>query len=127
MAAPKMQRTRHPGIYRRGSRYVVVWRQRGRQHKEFHATFTEAREAKGRRAAGDRRPASREPFEDYASRWLATYRGRTARGLSERTRRTYRRDVERWAIPYFRGFRFEEVEPPDVRAFIGHLEDNGLR
>ena len=28
---PKMERTRHPGIYKRGGRYVVVWRHRGRQ------------------------------------------------------------------------------------------------
>jgi integrase len=125
--AAKLERTKTPGIYRRGGRYVVVWQHRGRQHKSFHATLAEAREAKGRRDAGDRRPASREPFEDYARRWLGTYRGRTARGLSERTRRTYRGDVERRAIPYFRGYRLEEVEPPDVRAFVGHLEAEGLR
>lgn len=126
MAAP-MERTRTPGIYKRGSRYVVVWEHRGRQHKSSHRTLAEAKEAKGRRDAGDRRPASRDRFEEYAPRWLDTYRGRTSRGLSERTRRTYRRDIERWAIPYFRGYRLEEVEPPDVRAFIGHLEAKGLR
>jgi integrase len=125
--AVQMVKTRHPGIYKRGSRYVVVWRHRGRQHKEFFRTIAEAQEAKGRRAAGDRRPASREPFADYARRWLDTYRGRTARGLSERTRGTYRRDMERWAIPYFRDSRLEEVEPPDVRAFVVHLEAAGLR
>jgi hypothetical protein len=32
---PKMERTRTPGVYKRGDRYVVVWRHRGRQHKEF--------------------------------------------------------------------------------------------
>jgi integrase len=127
MANTKLRRTSTPGIYRRGARYVVVWQHRGRQHKSFHSTLAEAREAKGRRAAGDRRPASREPFEDYARQWLDTYRGRTARGLAERTRTTYRRDLERWAIPYFRGTRLEEVEPPDVRAFVGHLEAQGLR
>jgi hypothetical protein len=26
--AAKMEKTRHPGIYRRGGRYVVVWRER---------------------------------------------------------------------------------------------------
>jgi integrase len=30
-------------------------------------------------------------------------------------------------IPYFAGHRLEEVEPPDVRAFISHLEDAKLR
>lgn len=106
---------------------MAVWRHRGRQHKSFHRTYEEAREAKGRRAAGDSRPTSREAFEDYAREWLDTYRGRTARGLAERTRRTYRRDIERHVIPFFQGYRLEEVEPPDVRAFVGHLEEKGLR
>jgi len=53
---------------------------------ETFTTLAEAREAKGKREAGDRRPASREPFEDYARQWIVTYRGRTSRGLSERTR-----------------------------------------
>lgn len=136
--AGKLQRTKSPGIFVRhlttcaGGRcdcraYVVVWRHRGRQHTATFPTLAEAREAKGSRAAGDTRPASREPFEDYARRWLDSYRGRTARGLAERTRRTYRRDLERWAIPFFRGRRLEEVEPPDVRAFVGHLERASLR
>ena len=112
-----MERTRTPGIYKRGGRYVVVWRHRGRQHKSFHRSYEEAREAKGQRQAGDRRPSSREPFEDYALAWVDSYRGRTARGLSERTRSTYRRDLKRWVIPYFRGYRLDEVEPPDVRGF----------
>jgi hypothetical protein len=57
--AAKMEKTRHRGIYRRGGRYVVVWRHRGKQHKSFHRTLEEAREAKGLRDAGKRRPTSR--------------------------------------------------------------------
>lgn len=134
----KLTKTATPGIFRRhrhdcpgGVRcdcsYAVVWRHRGKQSMETFATLAEAREAKGKREAGDRRPASREPFEDYARQWIATYRGRTSRGLSERTRAIYRRDMERWAIPYFRGCRLEEIDPPDVRAYIGHLDEAGLR
>lgn len=133
----KLERTKTPGIYRRhvadcdggrcGCPYAIVWRHRGRQHKATFRTLAEAREAKGNRDAGDTRPASREPFAEYAQRWIDTYRGRTARGLAERTRRTYRRDLDRWAIPYFRGRRLDEVEPPDVRAFVHHLERKGLR
>lgn len=123
-----MEKTGTPGIYKRGSRYVLVWAFRGKQHKSFHRTLAEAREAKGRRSIpGDRRPATRDPFEDYARRWIATYRGRTSRGLCERTRRTYRRDMERWAFPYFARYRLADVEPPDVREFIAHLEAAGLR
>jgi integrase len=127
MASTKMERTRHPGIYKRGGRYVVVWRHRGRQHKSFHRTLDEARQAKVRRLAGDSRPASRESFATYARKWLNSYQGRTARGLAERTRATYRRDIEHWVTPYFSGVRLEEVEPPDVRAFIQHLDGAGLR
>jgi len=58
-----METTRHPGIYRRGSRYVVVWPHRGKQHKQFFRTLAEAREAKGRRFAGERTPATRASFE----------------------------------------------------------------
>jgi hypothetical protein len=124
---PRMVKTATPGIYERGSRYVVVWQHRGRQHKSFHRTLAEAREAKGRTQAGDRRPASRERFEDYAHNWIDSYRGRTARGLSDRTRRAYRRDMQRHVVPYFRRYRLADVAPPDVRAFVGHLEAKGLR
>lgn len=124
--AAKLERTNTPGIYRRGSRYVVVWQHRSKQHKSFHRTLSEAREAKGLRQSGDRRPASREPFEDYARRWLASYRGRTSRGFSERTRTLYLRDLERHAFPYFAGRRVADIEPPDVREFVAQLERKGL-
>jgi integrase len=127
MAERKLERTKHPGIFKRGNRYVVIWRHRGQQHKSYHGTLAEAREEKGRREAGDSRPRTRESFEAYAGSWLDTYRGRTSRGLSERTRSTYRRDMERWVIPHFRGAGLEEIEPPDVRAFVGFLERQDLR
>jgi hypothetical protein len=90
--AAAMEKTRHPGIYERGSRYGVVWRHKGRrrQHKSFHPTLAEAREAKGQRQGGDRRPVTCQSFEDYVHEWLDGYRGRTSRGLSNRTRDAYR-------------------------------------
>lgn len=137
--AAKLEKTKTPGVFRqhraacpRGERcdcsYVVVWRHRGRQHKETCRTYSEAREVKGQRAAGERRPTSRDSFEDYARDWLTSYRGRTKRGrISDRTRKLYRRDVERWAIPFFARLKLAEIEPPDVRAFVTHLEASGLR
>src|SRR2546429_474617 len=41
MPAP-MEKTRHAGIYKRGSRYVVVYRVNGRQRKEATRTLEEA-------------------------------------------------------------------------------------
>ena len=40
-----------PGIYRRGSRYVVVYRVEGRQRKQYASTLAEARAIKIKRAA----------------------------------------------------------------------------
>jgi hypothetical protein len=69
MAAP-MEKTRHAGIYKRGSRYVDVWWHRGQQHKAAYKTLAEAREAKARRDAGERQATSREsrPVIDTNSR-----------------------------------------------------------
>jgi integrase len=123
--AAKMERTSTPGIYRRGSRYVVVWRHRGRQRKEFFATLAEAREAKGRRQAGERRPASRVGFEDYYEGWIASYAGRTGRGFSSSSREEYRRTIESHALPRWATWRLADVEPADVRELFGDLRRSG--
>lgn len=123
--APKMERTRYPGIYKRGGRYVVVWVHRGKQHKSFHATLAEAREAKGQRNSGDRAPVTRQRFEDYALAWLDTYPGRTSRGLSDSTRAAYRDSIERLAIPHFGRCKLADVDPPKIRDFIAKLEASG--
>ncbi|HEU0019238.1 MAG TPA: tyrosine-type recombinase/integrase [Thermoleophilaceae bacterium] len=115
------------GKERCGCPYTVVWRHRKKQHKKTFRTFKEAKEGRGQRLAGESRPTSRDRFEDYARGWIVSYRGRTKRGkISDRTRAMYKRDMERWAIPYFERFQLAEVEPPDVRAFVGHLEAKGL-
>jgi integrase len=125
--AATMETTRYPGVYRRGGRYVVTWRHRGRQHKSSHRTLSEALEAQGeRRRTGGRTPESRASFEGYAREWLSTYRGRTGRGISDSTLRNYRSALELRAIPYFRDWKLAELEPPDVRAYVVRLEREGL-
>lgn len=124
--APAMAKTKTPGVYKRGGRFVVVWRHRGKQHKSFHRTLAEAREAKGQRDAGDRRPSSREAFEDYARGWIDCYGGRTERGISASGLADYRRSIERLAIPFFGSQRLADIEPADVRQFARHLEGKGL-
>jgi integrase len=120
-----MERTATRGIYKRGNRYVIVWQHRGRQHKESFRTLAEAREAKGRRASGDRRKAPRVRFEDYAERWIATYRGRTQRGCSEETRADYAHELEHRVLPYFRGWWLGDVQAQDVKDWLTWLEDRG--
>lgn len=119
--AAKLEKTRYPGIYRRGTRYVITWEYRGQQHKESFATLAEAREAKGNRSAGEKRPKSRVRFGDYFEEWIETYAGRTSRGFSETTRPEYRRPITAHAMPRWKTWRLSEVEPADVRDLFGKM------
>lgn len=131
----RMERTSIPGIFRRhgaqcnGRRcscpYLVVWRHRGRQFRETFRTFAEAKEAKGNRDAGERRPVARVGFADYFNDWIESYAGRTARGFSETTRPEYRRPIEQYATPKWATWRIAEVEPADVRELFGDMRRGG--
>jgi integrase len=126
--AAKMEKTKWPGIYRRGSRVVVVWEHYGRQHKQSFRTMAEARETQGkRRQHGEKRPPTLQSFEQYAREWLDTYTGRTKRGRpGDLTETDYRRSVDR-AIKFFGSRRrLADVEAPDVRAYVRELEGEGM-
>lgn len=123
--AAKLEKTGTPGIYKRGSRYVIVWEHRGRQHKESFRTMAEAREAKGKRHAGARRPSSRIGFEQYFSEWIESYAGRTSRGFSETTRPEYRRPIVDHAVGRWGTWRLADVEPGDVRDLFGQMRKDG--
>jgi integrase len=122
----KMEKVKNnPGIYKRGSRYVITWEHRGRQHKESFRTLGEAREAKGRRHAGDRRPTSRIAFDTYFESWIKSYAGRTQRGFSETTRPEYERPIRSHAVPRWKGWRLAEVDPADVRQLFADMRVEG--
>jgi integrase len=132
----KLTKTSTPGIFRRHKQdcdgkgrcecaYVVVWRHRGKQHKETFRTANEAREAQGGRKAGDKRPMSKVRFGDYFGEWIESYTGRTARGFSETTRPEYRRPIEAHAIPKWGAWKLAEVEPADVRELFGAMRKDG--
>lgn len=123
--AAAMVKTKTPGVYKRGSRYVEVWNYRGTQHKKSHRTYAEARESKARRQAGERRPESRDRFGDYFGEWIESYAGRTARGFSETTRPEYRRPIEAHALPAWESWRLTEVEPADVRDLFARMRTSG--
>lgn len=121
-------KTRHHGIYRRGSGYVIRYRDaQGRQRQQSARTLAEARKVRAAVTAdvarGEHRELSRISFADYARDWIAGYQGRTGRGVRYDTRRRYGRDLEREAVPYFGRARLVEVEPAHVRAFARHLAD----
>ena len=54
----------HPGIYRKGNRYVVRFRHHGTLHSKSFRTLSEAARFQGRVKSGDTQPTSREPLPD---------------------------------------------------------------
>ena len=130
VSAP-LKKTKVPGVYRRGHRYVVLYRDPyGRQRSRAAATLAEARLLKSALTAdvarGEYRALSGVTFAEYLPEWIATYPGRTSRGFREQTRQEYKRDLERHALPFFGPMKLAEVEPRDVKRFIGQLIGLGL-
>lgn len=125
----KLTKTNAPGIFRRHVKgcpnvdgkgrcdcnYAVPARHRGRQHMETYRTFEEAREAKGRKDAGDRKPKSKTKFGPYFDGWIETYAGRTKRGFEEETRTEYRRSIENEALPLWGDRLMVDLDQGDVR------------
>lgn len=122
--AAKLKKTRYPGIYKRGSRYVITWEHRGRQHKESFATLAEAREQKGSRQSGDRRPVAKILFSPYFTSWIKSYAGRTSRGFSETTRPEYERPIKAHALPQWETWKLSDVEPADVRQLFSEMRQH---
>ena len=116
----------HHSIYRKGSRYQVRYRHHGKQVAKSFRTLSEASRFKAKVDSGDTQPTSREPFRTYASRWIDSYTGRTARGLSDSTRDSYRDALDRFAIPFFRTVALERIDPPMLRKFIAYLAKQDL-
>jgi integrase len=125
-----MIRTTTPGIYKRGSRYVVTYRVGGRQRKESARTLADARRIKAARQAdaarGEFFEASKTPFVDYAAEWVQRYQGRGRHGFRSTTRDDYRRCLERYAYPFFDERlrrRLAEITPRDISNFVAWLCD----
>jgi integrase len=126
--AAALIKTRTPGIYKRGGRYVAVYRDGvGAQHRESARTYDEARELKrkrdGQAAAGEQAGAR---LADYALEWIDRYQGRGGQGFRESTRDSYRADLTRYVLPFLdpQGRRrVVQITPRDVARLIGWLCD----
>lgn len=131
--SPALERVpKHPGIYRRGNRYVAIARDhRGRQVKRFARTIAEAEDKKAeiRVAAARHEPQqrSRVTFEVYAREWLESYGGRTAKGIREETRADYRKRLEQDAIPFLGKLRLAEIEARDLDALAARVASRGVK
>ena len=117
----------HPGIYKRGSSYVVTWRHNGKLRKAAYRTLTEAKRAKAKRVSGDSTPPARQRYDAYARGWVKTYKGRTGRGVGSSTRVSYTDAIERVLIPHFGSAKLEAITAPDVRRLVDELTERGLK
>jgi integrase len=126
MAAP-LVKTKTPGIYKRGSRYVFSYRVNGRQRWESCRTLDEARRAKAARQTdigrGEFEERSRLTLHDYAAD-VGRYQGRGRRGFREDTRADYQRQLEQYVFEFFpQRTRLTDVTPSAVADFVGWLCD----
>ena len=123
MAAP-FEKTRTPGVEKRGSRYVIRYRVEGKPKYESFRTYDEARRAKSARQAdierGEFHEASRETLHAYISAWIETYQGNGKVAIREGTRDEYRRQIERYVLkcPALHSkLKITEVTPRRVADF----------
>ncbi len=127
MPAP-MVKTKTPGIFKRGGRYVVVYYVDGKQRKESARTYDEARRLKSERqtesARGEFHERSHVTFNDYALEWVQRYQGRGRHGFRENTRDEYKRLLDAYAFPYFgERLRVSDMTPRKLANFVGWLCD----
>jgi len=117
-----LERTDAPGIYRRGSRYVVVYRVEGRQRKQYASTLAEARAIKIKRD-GEARALRRGPtLHGFSLSWLDRYAGRGHDSVRANTRREYRRLLVNFALSYFdREVRVRDLDRAAVQHFVDWL------
>lgn len=125
--AAKLEKTQTPGIFKRGSRYVFSYRVEGSQHWESCRTLEEARRAKSARTTdierGEFDGRSRVTLRVYALDWIDRYLGRGRGGFREGTRDEYRRQLDQYVLPYFKGAKLTEITPSRVAAFVSWLCD----
>ncbi len=147
--AAKPIRTKTPGIYRRGGRYVVRYRDElGKPKWESCATLDEARGRKRLRenqtglAVSHAKGLHRDPHPDcldcqrhaearqgatpmlhaYLREWIDRYRGTGRRGYREQTRDEDRRLLEHFALCYFsEDMRLSDLGPKQVAEFVAWL------
>lgn len=130
LAGRKLVKTSIPGIYERGSRYVVVYRDpSGKQRKAAARTKAEARKLQASLTTdvdrGEWRAQSAVTFADHWQPWLDSYAGRTARGFRETTREDYRADLQAFAVPFFGRMKLAAIEPSHVKRFLVELAEKG--
>src|SRR5436190_10070265 len=124
--AAKLEKTKTPGIFKRGSRYVFSYRVAGKQRWESARTLEEARRAKAARTTdvgrGEFEARSRITLHEYAREWVQRYNGRGRGSFRDSTRADYERIFGQYVLAYFpERTRLTEVTPSGVAEFVAWL------
>lgn len=134
----RLEPTKWPGIYKRGTRYVVRVRiydpetgQR-REHKFSAKTLAEARSVLGEaRSEPERLLAKRgrtvadsdDPtVSEYAAYWLKTYQGRTESGIRPQTLSEYRKALEDVVLPRIGHIKLRRLRTSHLTKLIADLK-----
>src|SRR5438105_4425277 len=103
--AAKLEKTKTPGIFKRGSRYVFSYRVQGRQKWESARTLDQARNLKSERITdanrGELEERSTLKLHKYVAEWIDRYQGTSRRGFRDETRSEYRALLNKYALRYF--------------------------
>jgi integrase len=123
--------TKTPGIYTRGHRYVVVVRDAdGKQRKKFCRTLAEARAKRAEMISkadrGEELRESKLTVAAYFETWIASYAGRTARGVRENTRAGYRAMMVTHVLPTLGHVRLSRLRQRHLRELAVQLLGKGL-
>ena len=132
--AAKLEKTKTPGIFKRGGRYVFSYRVDGRQRWESARTLDEARSLKSERITdanrGELEERSTVKLHEYVAEWIDRYQGTSRRGFRDETRSEYRALLDKYALSYFaKGTLLRAVGPREVAGFIAWLlrQSNGRK
>jgi integrase len=122
----KLEKTKTPGIFKRGSRYVFSYRVDGKQRWESTRTLAAARDAKSARSTdigrGEFVERSRITLHEYVGDWIERYGGTGKRGFREETRAEYRGLLNKYALRYFsERTLLVQISPREIAGFIGWL------
>ena len=129
--ARPLVRTKIPGVYSKGGRYVVVYRGHdGRQHKHSARTLAEARTFKATtvadKARGELIAPTRVTVAAYFDEWIDSYTGRTARGIREQTKTHYADQMRLHVLPALGHMRLTDLGPRDLKRLAESLRSKGL-
>jgi integrase len=121
--AAALERTSTPGVYARGSRWVAVYLEDGRQRRRSAPTFRAAREIKIRAIAREAARRAGPTLHSYALEWVDDYAGRGAHDvINDRTSREYRRLLITYALEYFAPEeRLGDLDAQRLRGFVDWL------